>query len=90
MLKDLASVTKEEILPSIYDDRNQLEVSKYIDEIYQHYWVTEVSFTISFAGIFAFYAYERLRASLCPTFLVGVIIQSQNHSVLSFSCILLS
>lgn len=43
MLKDLASVTKEEILPSIYDDRNQLEVSEYVDEIYQHYWVTEVS-----------------------------------------------
>ncbi|XP_042752230.1 putative cyclin-B3-1 isoform X1 [Lactuca sativa] len=41
MLKDLASVTKEEILPSIYDDRNQLEVSEYVDEIYQHYWVTE-------------------------------------------------
>ncbi|KAI3510052.1 hypothetical protein L1887_25579 [Cichorium endivia] len=41
MLKDLGSVTKEEILPDIYDDRNQLEVSEYIDEIYQHYWVTE-------------------------------------------------
>lgn len=41
MLKDLGSVTKEEILPDIYDDRNQLEVSEYVDEIYQHYWVTE-------------------------------------------------
>ncbi|KAI3810074.1 hypothetical protein L1987_19681 [Smallanthus sonchifolius] len=41
LLNDRASVTKEEILPNIYDDGNQLEVAEYVDEIYQHYWVTE-------------------------------------------------
>ncbi|XP_076954579.1 putative cyclin-B3-1 [Bidens hawaiensis] len=43
LLKDQASATKEEILPKIYDDANQLDVAEYIDEIYQHYWVTEAS-----------------------------------------------
>ncbi|KAK1440093.1 hypothetical protein QVD17_05918 [Tagetes erecta] len=42
LLKDQVSVTKkEEILPNIYDEGNQLEVAEYVDEIYQHYWVTE-------------------------------------------------
>ncbi|XP_071730302.1 uncharacterized protein [Rutidosis leptorrhynchoides] len=41
LLKDERNVTKEEILPNIYDDGNQLEVAEYVDEIYRHYWVTE-------------------------------------------------
>nr|GEX11880.1 putative cyclin-B3-1 [Tanacetum cinerariifolium] len=41
LLKDHGTATKEEILPKIYDDSNQLEVAEYVDEIYQHYWVTE-------------------------------------------------
>ncbi|KAL5568367.1 hypothetical protein UlMin_024942 [Ulmus minor] len=32
---------QQEKLPSIDDERNQLEVSDYVDEIYQYYWVTE-------------------------------------------------
>ncbi|KAK9155159.1 hypothetical protein Sjap_002639 [Stephania japonica] len=32
----------EEKLPNIDDDRNPLEVSAYIDDIYQHYWVMEM------------------------------------------------
>ncbi|XP_050147496.1 putative cyclin-B3-1 [Malus sylvestris] len=32
---------KAEELPSIDDDCNQLEVSDYVDEIYQYYWVSE-------------------------------------------------
>jgi hypothetical protein len=36
-----------EKLPSIDDYRNQLEVAEYVDEIYQYYWVTEVTFNIS-------------------------------------------
>lgn len=43
LLKDHGNATKEETLPKIYDDSNQLEVAEYVDEIYQHYWVTEVS-----------------------------------------------
>ncbi|KAK9152206.1 hypothetical protein Syun_010515 [Stephania yunnanensis] len=34
----------EEKLPNIDDDRNPLEVSAYIDDIYQYYWVMEVHF----------------------------------------------
>ncbi|KAF5781475.1 putative cyclin domain-containing protein [Helianthus annuus] len=41
LLKDQVGGAKEEILPDIYDDGNQLEVAEYVDEIYQHYWVTE-------------------------------------------------
>ncbi|KAK9070607.1 hypothetical protein SSX86_011009 [Deinandra increscens subsp. villosa] len=41
LLKDKGSVKKEQILPNIYDDDNELEVAEYVDEIYQHYWVTE-------------------------------------------------
>ncbi|KAK9155167.1 hypothetical protein Sjap_002647 [Stephania japonica] len=33
-----------EKLPNIDDDRNPLEVSAYIDDIYQYYWVMEVHF----------------------------------------------
>ncbi|KAL8205590.1 hypothetical protein R6Q57_009141 [Mikania cordata] len=40
LLNDQVSVT-EDILPNIYDDGNQLEVAEYVDDIYQHYWVTE-------------------------------------------------
>ncbi|KAK9268485.1 hypothetical protein L1049_000237 [Liquidambar formosana] len=32
---------KQEKLPSIDDSCNHLEVSEYVDEIYQYYWVTE-------------------------------------------------
>ncbi|KAI3769003.1 hypothetical protein L6452_00099 [Arctium lappa] len=41
LLKEHGNATKQEILPNIYDDCNHLEVAEYIDEIYQHYWVTE-------------------------------------------------
>ncbi|XP_024966173.1 putative cyclin-B3-1 [Cynara cardunculus var. scolymus] len=41
LLKENDNVTKQEILPNIYDECNHLEVAEYIDEIYQHYWVTE-------------------------------------------------
>ncbi|PWA44461.1 cyclin b3,1 [Artemisia annua] len=41
LLKDHGNATKEETLPQIYDDNNQLEVAEYVDEIYQHYWVAE-------------------------------------------------
>ena len=41
---------KKENLPSIYDDFNHLEVTEYVDEIYQYYWVLEVilSYTVIF------------------------------------------
>ncbi|PON33943.1 Cyclin [Parasponia andersonii] len=34
-------VMKQEKLPSLDDEGNQLEVADYVDEIYQYYWVTE-------------------------------------------------
>lgn len=34
------SKSKED-LPNIYDDHNHLEVSEYVDDIYQYYWVME-------------------------------------------------
>lgn len=34
--------TMQEDLPNIYDDHNHLEVSEYVDDIYQYYWVMEV------------------------------------------------
>ncbi|KAK9133805.1 hypothetical protein Scep_013333 [Stephania cephalantha] len=34
----------EEKLPNIDDDRNPLEVSAYIDDIYQYYWVMEAQY----------------------------------------------
>lgn len=38
--------TMQEELPNIYDDHNHLEVSEYVDDIYQYYWVMEVQFHI--------------------------------------------
>lgn len=43
LLEKCGEVMKLEKLPSIDDYRNQLEVAEYVDEIYQYYWVTEVS-----------------------------------------------
>ncbi|CAA0815481.1 Unknown protein [Striga hermonthica] len=40
-LKKHSRVPSEETLPSIYDDRNHLEVCEYVDDIYQYYWVME-------------------------------------------------
>lgn len=37
---------KLEKLPNMDDERNQLEVADYVDEIYQYYWVTEVIFIL--------------------------------------------
>ncbi|TQD90920.1 hypothetical protein C1H46_023523 [Malus baccata] len=34
-------ISRGEELPNIDDDCNQLEVSDYVDEIYQYYWVSE-------------------------------------------------
>lgn len=36
----------QEDLPNIYDDRNHLEVTEYVDDIYQYYWVMEVIFDL--------------------------------------------
>ncbi|CAN6683836.1 unnamed protein product [Malus baccata var. baccata] len=41
LLEDRVEALKEEELPSIDDDCKQLEVSDYVDEIYQYYWVSE-------------------------------------------------
>ncbi|KAK4491860.1 hypothetical protein RD792_002639, partial [Penstemon davidsonii] len=39
--KECSQVTPQEIFPNIYDDRNHLEVSDYVDDIYLYYWVME-------------------------------------------------
>ncbi|BBN67289.1 hypothetical protein Prudu_35S000500 [Prunus dulcis] len=44
LLEERDEAMKQEELPSIDDDCNQLEVSDYVDEIYQYYWVSEVHF----------------------------------------------
>ncbi|KAJ7948995.1 Cyclin [Quillaja saponaria] len=41
LLKECGEPLEQEKLPSIDNDCNQLEVSEYVDEIYQYYWVTE-------------------------------------------------
>ncbi|KAL2495725.1 putative cyclin-B3-1 [Forsythia ovata] len=41
LLKERGKITTQENLPNIYDDRNHLEVSDYVDDIYQYYWVME-------------------------------------------------
>ncbi|KAK4439543.1 putative cyclin-B3-1 [Sesamum alatum] len=41
LLKECGKVASQENLPDIYDDRNHLEVSDYVDDIYQYYWVLE-------------------------------------------------
>ncbi|KAB2636923.1 cyclin-B3-1 [Pyrus ussuriensis x Pyrus communis] len=41
LLEDRVEASKAEELPSIDDDCNQPEVSDYVDEIYQYYWVSE-------------------------------------------------
>jgi hypothetical protein len=42
ILKDNGEVRGQDNLPNIDDECNHLEVSEYIDDIYQYYWVTEV------------------------------------------------
>ena len=42
LLKESSETNKQEDLPSIDDERNQLEVPEYINEIYEYYWATEV------------------------------------------------
>jgi len=42
ILKENGEVRELDNLPSIDDECNHLEVSEYIDAIYQYYWVTEV------------------------------------------------
>ncbi|KAL0443123.1 UNVERIFIED_CONTAM: putative cyclin-B3-1 [Sesamum latifolium] len=42
LLKECGKVASQENLPDIYDDRNHLEVSDYVDDIYQYYWVLEL------------------------------------------------
>ncbi|OIW08097.1 hypothetical protein TanjilG_06640 [Lupinus angustifolius] len=42
--KESGEVKEQHDLPDIDNECNQLEVSEYIDEIYQYYWVTEVHF----------------------------------------------
>ncbi|XP_039685593.1 putative cyclin-B3-1 isoform X2 [Medicago truncatula] len=41
ILKENGEVREQDNLPSIDDECNHLEVSEYIDAIYQYYWVTE-------------------------------------------------
>lgn len=43
LIKD-GKVIPQEALPNIYDDHNPLEVSDYVDDIYQYYWVLEVRY----------------------------------------------
>ncbi|XP_057453295.1 putative cyclin-B3-1 isoform X2 [Lotus japonicus] len=40
-LKESGEVKEQDNLPNIDNECNQLEVSEYIDDIYQYYWVTE-------------------------------------------------
>ncbi|KAK7313736.1 hypothetical protein VNO77_38931 [Canavalia gladiata] len=40
-LKESEEVIEQDNLPNIDNECNQLEVSEYIDDIYQYYWVTE-------------------------------------------------
>ncbi|XP_061348710.1 putative cyclin-B3-1 [Gastrolobium bilobum] len=40
-LKESGEVREQDNLPNIDNECNQLEVSEYIDEIYQYYWITE-------------------------------------------------
>ncbi|XP_019183229.1 PREDICTED: putative cyclin-B3-1 isoform X3 [Ipomoea nil] len=40
-LKEQTGHTKQEFLPNIYDNSNHLDVSEYVDDIYQYYWVME-------------------------------------------------
>lgn len=47
LLEERDEAMKQEELPSIDDDCNQLEVSDYVDEIYQYYWVSEVMVMMS-------------------------------------------
>ncbi|XP_043687982.1 cyclin-A1-1 [Telopea speciosissima] len=41
VLGELAEGVKQEELPSIDDNTNDLEVAEYVDEIYQYYWLME-------------------------------------------------
>ncbi|XP_062093090.1 putative cyclin-B3-1 [Humulus lupulus] len=41
LLEEHHDVLKQEKLPDMDDERNQLEVVDYVDDIYQYYWVTE-------------------------------------------------
>ncbi|XP_073226765.1 uncharacterized protein [Cicer arietinum] len=41
ILKENGEVREQDNLPNIDDECNHLEVSEYIDDIYQYYWVTE-------------------------------------------------
>ncbi|XP_054814607.1 putative cyclin-B3-1 isoform X2 [Prosopis cineraria] len=41
LLKESGEMTEQDNLPNIDDECNQLEVSEYVDDIYQYYWVTE-------------------------------------------------
>ncbi|CAH9083834.1 unnamed protein product [Cuscuta europaea] len=40
--KEQTKHVREESLPQIYDNSNHLDVSEYVDDIYQYYWVMEV------------------------------------------------
>lgn len=42
-MKEHCGSVKLENLSSIYDSCNHLEVTEYVDDIYQYYWVIEVS-----------------------------------------------
>jgi hypothetical protein len=54
-LLEKCEVMKLETLPIIDDNRNQLEVAEYVDEIYQYYWVKEVMFNIIHSMTLLFY-----------------------------------
>ncbi|CAH9143463.1 unnamed protein product [Cuscuta epithymum] len=40
--KEQTKHVRQESLPQIYDNSNHLDVSEYVDDIYQYYWVMEV------------------------------------------------
>uniref|UniRef100_A0A803NRY7 B-like cyclin n=1 Tax=Cannabis sativa TaxID=3483 RepID=A0A803NRY7_CANSA len=41
LIEEQHDVLKQERLPDLDDERNQLEVADYVDDIYQYYWVIE-------------------------------------------------
>lgn len=46
LLKLSNEVREHELLPSIDDEGNPLEVAEYVDDIYEYYWIMEVIIVI--------------------------------------------
>lgn len=84
-LKEQTGHTKQEFLPNIYDNSNHLDVSEYVDDIYQYYWVMEViillpSLLILCVNVTLLYIKKKcLTLPLCQT-----QIQAQSHPLKSY------